>query len=1421
MTLRAKTETSPATTTDLPSNLSIAPESMAKDAAWIVSTSSVVRNLSNSLVVSTDPAQLGKDAGTLSADTHTHKPATHYHTIAAEPHTHTEPVLSLKQACLTERELSPVVVRVASNSQCSAASAALSCVRMCQCSRDGLVDSRSTCGLAVNPPTMRLDLQPDGASELLPFQACCLKALDSVEFANAHASVSEDGSLTWIFKGAVLEVISATTGLRVASLQVAQQLRDEQATVACVCEFRCQGRARLLVGINGAAEQGMVVLLDVASSMVVKAMQIPQQVTCLESVLRYGGSNVPRWALSEQLRQFYGVVAVGTDGGYVYLVDMCLDTPTMLEPLQSVGVSPLQLLNLREKNVDAVRKDALASGRHLALLLGEDGDQISQLCSPSMKSGSLAIGYSFGGFHLWKLFNPALDYASAVEPEDLPVAFFVYQEPENDPKNFAYLWVARDDKISEQKEESTCSVSLYQLCYSRKTFYASYGCFYEELSAVLLRMEHNLTSEPYNSRNTTTWSSQLLSAYTIADPNYHPPASLTVNDSFEEACQGPDLSLCAFVWEAQDSRTNGATDIFLAIFDMNRWYHAQMPSRVKCIGVMGQECCPYFAVYQLTDILQQDGCSFLQDVRVKPGSLLRFVNTSPMPPEQHFYPSSLAFDALCVFTSGIASASFLGVQRQVLANLEASGPGCLLKPADFYHRCIQTGLLPRSPETPTSVSHEEHQRMALLTMALEHGKIRFITACIRSWADGGKAVFACLHLEFVYQGCTLQFLLAWAWDRVTALKQQIDLTSRPLYDWSGTPVDQRMLQVLQSCLCGLAHLRTILHLLLTQSTPVTDQGQAELEHRIQVVSLLHHHLKLVLWFIHNHLLPEHDEAGDPSPSHYIYPSSELTQMFQDRRAEMKKLDSKAEPHDMILIDALVHSTGTAVSELWQNEGGSGQYPPPSLHAALSMYLMDNVSENTKNAILLYLLFDMARVAHGHQEEVGSDVTQLRDYGSVHHVFTCCSMAFGLLKKIFQFLKVIGGCLVIVFQFAEKIPLFTKAFEVPMGLVQQVHGFWLIDHLSFEEGVPQLLHQGFSQELGPWQHSCILNALLSQGEITLAARYLSVRNPPVSTPDDMKTRLSILVANSCGPVQQEHMLKHVFHSCQQRKLMDLLFELPLNETEERCLQTFLSENVDASSAELLVLHLLQRAQYVPAIRLNDRLRHRATIDMSLKARDRTKTRNVIVEGFRLSLPATQQYLINHPPAMAKTPFTRRIEVMRPKPLSTMVTKCVERQVNSKSSLVMAVMDKVAEAEKVMAEEEQEAESMDIQREELNVPQKMDVVDSETLAVHNPGPFLCTPTMSRARSRLSMGGQVIYPMVKSVTTPSLLTSQILTSPVSPQHARRSKVFTADCMSLLQTPKIDHTPVPTISPLRRAITPHSILKVSRVQRSSTKAK
>lgn len=57
----------------------------------------------------------------------------------------------------------------------------------------------------------------------------------------------------------------------------------------------------------------------------------------------------------------------------------------------------------------------------------------------------LCIGYSFGGFHIYSL-SPQMFICSSPLPQYAPsvaVTHFTYLEPENDPRSFVYLWVAR------------------------------------------------------------------------------------------------------------------------------------------------------------------------------------------------------------------------------------------------------------------------------------------------------------------------------------------------------------------------------------------------------------------------------------------------------------------------------------------------------------------------------------------------------------------------------------------------------------------------------------------------------------------------------------------------------------------------------------------------------------------------------------------------------------------------------------------------------------------------------------------------------------------------------------------------------------------------------------------------------------------
>lgn len=55
-------------------------------------------------------------------------------------------------------------------------------------------------------------------------------------------------------------------------------------------------------------------------------------------------------------------------------------------------------------------------------------------------------------------------------------------------------------------------------------------------------------------------------------------------------------------------------------------------------------------------------------------------------------------------------------------------------------------------------------------------------------------------------------------------------------------------------------------------------------------------------------------------------------------------------------------------------------------------------------------------------------------------------------------------------------------------------------------------------------------------------------------------------------------------------MDQLLQLPLSRVEEQELEAFLLGSPEPHSAELLVMYYLQKARYVEAIRLNEKIKH---------------------------------------------------------------------------------------------------------------------------------------------------------------------------------------------------------------------------------------
>ena len=64
----------------------------------------------------------------------------------------------------------------------------------------------------------------------------------------------------------------------------------------------------------------------------------------------------------------FGLIAVGTEYGHVYLVDMRLDDD--LEEFDEWNPSHLQIIDPRNTNIAKLRKEAKSDGAHIAFELG-------------------------------------------------------------------------------------------------------------------------------------------------------------------------------------------------------------------------------------------------------------------------------------------------------------------------------------------------------------------------------------------------------------------------------------------------------------------------------------------------------------------------------------------------------------------------------------------------------------------------------------------------------------------------------------------------------------------------------------------------------------------------------------------------------------------------------------------------------------------------------------------------------------------------------------------------------------------------------------------------------------------------------------------------------------------------------------------
>lgn len=1210
----------------------------------------------------------------------------------------------------------------------------------------------------------------------------CLERPDVLDDTESYISgrVLRGGKLAWLVRGATLEVINTVTGLRHASYRFGWSPHQQRSVcISSVSELHIEDGTKLVVGLKdlSGGGGGIVCIFDPFLSRVIKAIEIPYPVTVVECVTCSGGAQASPHALSPPLKLLFGIVAIGTEQGHCYLLDLRLDDEG--EEFDEWLTSPIEVVNPFSNEMAQLRNTARTNGTHIGIEIGDfchvfgrfsylksdftelknfsSGDVFVTAIKYVRQTSSLLVGFNFGCFQMWNMETLTLVYSSQIGQYYSAVTHFMYQEPENDPRYCSYLWVARGPLVLENCPETPATLTLYQLVFASRDVLTGYGVIYKELSGVGRRFEHQLTADAHHLADATSVGSKIICCYTLEKGGNSFDGPRVDDSSTIETDYVRDLTLAMCVWEAPAHDLHSRPTCHLGIFDINCWYHSQMPPSIRDAMFGSKDpTCPFFAFFSLADILDAASPDGIVDVFVDANSVCNFLSSAGSTLEQHLWPASLKFDTCCLMETGLVHSKFLGVQRQILANMSKEGISCLSDAHEYFNMCYVAGLLPRNFDLSKPQDRSFHYE-ALLSIALEHGLVTFITLCIKKLGTG----------NVTHAGCSLKLILDWAWDRVVDIKDQLDQLCVPLFDGGGGTPDEQMLLLLDNQKVQLAHLTTIFQALITQTAPTTQQGIKDLEARYNVVSILSLYLRVVLWLIAQGLLPEQSEGSIAAAKRgHCYPALTLSNACESRRKDLENLCRNDPGSIGLMVDKLISKFGQQAVNQWIAKGGSEQYPPSTLHGMCSLYLLENVHHTWKHCVVFYLLLDLCLLD-----------TEL--------------------------------------QMNEVATQFAKAFSMSEDFIKLIQGFWMLDHQHFEAALTYLVDPVVKTELGPWQRSFIIKTLLAQGESQKALYLMKVMCPTVQSFSDVKLFITVLLTsgnvteafnfqkNHHNQIRTKELLYHFFSGCQQTQNMSKLLQLSLDSVEEEFLVNFLQEETFPYSKELLVMHYLQKGRYVEGIRLNELLKK----DKKSQQDEQAKVRNALVDGYIRCLPRVQRKLVFGPDKPLSRQRITLTEVPRPKPLSTVVHKVDKGNPVSRAVILSSTMDKVEELRSMEQKESQrEAEA-----------------------------FVCTPVTPRIKSKLSDSNKVgvvfasvtkrpsediVSPVSEKRTSPRTVTSPTFLD----KRSRRQFFSGAEALSLLATP-----PVVKVKPMAggssltkteavNIATPQSILKITRVLRRTS---
>uniref|UniRef100_A0A182NR72 ELYS-like domain-containing protein n=1 Tax=Anopheles dirus TaxID=7168 RepID=A0A182NR72_9DIPT len=936
--------------------------------------------------------------------------------------------------------------------------------------------------------------------------------------AEEKSGILERNGLAWYARESVLEVFNINSSFKVISQNFQTCVsKTKLCTVECVEEVEAPDCTLLAVGLRLGTEQSQIVFLSLRGSREVGRIDVQEDV----KLLRYVDPNSCSIGL---LSKYQGCIAAGTEDGKIILVDLCfkqqqngygldvaMNTPDKRQcHIEFSRGDMKQLMQNHEK----VQERGLYFG--LQLSHGEEASVECMLDIVPLKV--ICIGFADGTVLLWDLVDHTIMHRINPPTDDCGVVTLNYVEPSDDPKACLYLWI----------------------CYSHAE-----GAF--------AFMHMIMCEEKYIQQGTFVYDQFVSCSSRLTLTSYDPGSvPLNVQTVTKKVSQEDEpITLCVLSWLGSNRTTT------VMVFDLNQWYKAEMP--YDCDW---QQELTHTVVFQLPEE------SF--HARLSEKSLVLF--RSLQRPEEHFYPSSLAFDIMNFSGFNRTIYRWIGLQNKLLQYLELDGANGVIQPAALYGMLCRAALLPQfyEPVSPADGVVKE-QREFILSLALEYNCHGFLQSCIDLWADGSQ-----LGAD-PQQGVSLSTVTDWIWNRSKALKTVCNrMLAALMTDEAGRRVDARTQDALSHCTRQMQQLAELYRSIIRDYLEFIPEAVRErLSKESDSISAAAEYQDILQWLLHIGVLPEandSDEEGENDPLQLVpYPYSRLAEFYRKRRRMLEDGDRSNDMPDLPAIRRLLFIDNLLEREfdretVWKawHEGSNADrqplYPPRSLQKALRVLLIPDARWERKLVLLLYLFMDVVAAVEDERH-------------------------FNVVRQL------------------EKFP---RIFKLNIGMMRRVQAFWHLDHGNVSETVEEFLSPlSGSIDFPQWHRELAVSVLLQLDAPNLALKVLRAPGSPVSP----QLELTTLVQNNLvpeafslqrrSPQPDGRQLVWFIEAILRAGKPDTLLEFALNDDEKQVLRYYLRDSHLEVSDNLMLGHLLQNFEFVDAVQLVDRLGRKRDVEVQKK------------------------------------------------------------------------------------------------------------------------------------------------------------------------------------------------------------------------------